>query len=510
MSEREVHEPSVPVSILIVDDNEKQLLALESILSGLELEIVSVTSGRAALRELLRRTFALVLLDVNMPGLDGFEIASLIRQRRECQSTPIIFMTAYGDDVYVERGYSLGAVDFMLTPIVPEVLRTKVAVFIELHRQTERVRKQARRLEQRATQLASLAKQLTIAEERERRRVARLLHDDVQQLLAAAMMVTRNVGEGHPHMRPALEQLQGILMESLEASRSLAREVSPPILQNGGLIAALMEAAEKFQAQHGLPCTMAAPDFVPRLNDALEAFLYHAIGELLLNVTKHARARAVRIVVASSDEEVSVGVEDDGVGFESGTLEMGDGSHFGLQSIRQRLELFDGCLDVRSVLEGGAAVYMTLPLVGGNLLQDADHQSARQTAGESSHSCRRRFLRLLIVDDHEMIRRGLRSMLAGDPEIEVVGEACDGCEAVNLTADLEPDVVLMDLFMPGTDGLEATRELVGNGCAARVVAMSTSDEESVISSVLEAGAAGFLSKTCSAEQLVSAIRTAAP
>ena len=498
-----------PVSILIVDDNEKQLLALESILEGLDLEIVSVTSGRDALRELLVRSFALVLLDVNLPGIDGFEIASLIRQRPQTQNTPIIFMTAHGDDVYVERGYSLGAVDFMLMPIVPEVLRTKVSVFIELHRQAAQLRLQAERLEQRATQLASLARQLTIGEEQERRRVAALLHDQIQQLLAGGTMLVRNLSRGHPELETALTEVDGILRESMEASRSLAREISPPVLRNGGLVRALEETCARFEVQDGLRCTLEAPDRVPRLNDALEGFLYHAVGELLLNVVKHANARRVTIAVAASKTEIRIEVEDDGVGFPGAPSRVdGDGRHFGLHSIRQRLELFDGSLQLRSSRSGGASVVMTLPLIRANLLDDCSEPPRTGYAWIQGDAVSMMpSVRLLIVDDHEMIRKGLRSMLAREPHIEVVGEARDGREAVRLATELDPDVVLMDLYMPGADGLEATREILAVRPSAQVVAMSTSNEESVISAVLEAGASGFLSKTCSFEQLVAAIRT---
>lgn len=517
----------VPVSILIVDDNEKQLLALESTLGDLDLEIVSVTSGRAALRELLHRSFALVLLDVNLPGLDGFEIAALIRERPHTRNVPIIFMTAYGDDVYVERGYSLGAVDFMLMPIVPEVLRTKVSVFIELHRQAEQLRQQAERLEQRAAQLASLARQLTIAEEQERRRVADLLHDHVQQLLAGGMMLVRNVGRKQPSLAADLDEIEAVLRESLQASRSLAREISPPLLRNAGLIRALEEICARFEHQHGLSCALETPARLPRLNEALEAFLYHAIGELLLNVVKHAQANRARIAVTASADALSVAVEDDGVGFADppGAFLNGAGGHFGLDSIHQRVELFEGSLtltaataaraaadaapdaDADSEAGGnpGARAVITLPLIAGNLRDAAPWQAPSEATAEAPAGAPRR-VRLLIVDDHEMIRRGLRSMLACEPGIEIVGEARDGHEAVRLAAELDPDVILMDLFMPGADGLQATREILSARPRAQVVAMSTSNDEHVVAPVLQAGASAFLSKTCSLEQLKAAIR----
>ncbi|MFN2622670.1 MAG: response regulator [Chthoniobacterales bacterium] len=132
------------VSILIVDDRPDKMLAYESILSDLKENIVCARSGKEALRCLLKQDFAVILLDVNMPVMDGFETAALIRQRQRSETTPIIFISAVNDtETHVSRGYSLGAVDYILTPVVPEILRAKIAVFVDLFKKTEQVKRQA-------------------------------------------------------------------------------------------------------------------------------------------------------------------------------------------------------------------------------------------------------------------------------------------------------------------------------------------------------------------------------
>src|SRR2546423_6355122 len=145
------------VNILLVDDKPDRVLSLEAVLESLGQNIVRAFSGREALRALLQQEFAVILLDVNMPGMDGFETASLIRQRKATQHTPIIFVTAFGDENHATRGYQLGAVDYIQTPVVPEVLKTKVAVFVDLYRKTEQVHRQAEWQRRRAAQLQKLA-----------------------------------------------------------------------------------------------------------------------------------------------------------------------------------------------------------------------------------------------------------------------------------------------------------------------------------------------------------------
>lgn len=143
--------------ILIVDDRPEKLLTLAAALEPLGREIVTAGSGRDALRHLMTGDFAVVLLDVNMPGMDGFETARLIRQRAKNEHTPIIFITLYGDDVHAIQGYSLRAVDFIVAPVVPDVLRSKVQVLVELFERTQEVHRQADRLLLRTKQLQSLA-----------------------------------------------------------------------------------------------------------------------------------------------------------------------------------------------------------------------------------------------------------------------------------------------------------------------------------------------------------------
>jgi serine phosphatase RsbU (regulator of sigma subunit) len=151
------HLPPEPrVSVLVVDDQPANLLALEAVLADLPVDLVKAGSGFEALRCLLEGDFALILMDVKMPGMDGFETAELIRRRKRCRHTPIIFLTAVETaDAQVFKGYALGAVDYLVKPIVPDVLRSKVAVFVDIFRKAEQIKRQAEllhRLEQREHQ----------------------------------------------------------------------------------------------------------------------------------------------------------------------------------------------------------------------------------------------------------------------------------------------------------------------------------------------------------------------
>ena len=145
MSERD--EADERVNVLIVDDHEESLLAMRAVLESLEENLVLCNSGEQALRELLKREFAVIILDVRLPGLDGFDIAAIIRERPSSSNTPIIFLTGLSkEEPQVSRGYSLGAVDYLIKPIDAHILKAKVRVFVDLFKKTEKVRRQTEQI----------------------------------------------------------------------------------------------------------------------------------------------------------------------------------------------------------------------------------------------------------------------------------------------------------------------------------------------------------------------------
>jgi serine phosphatase RsbU (regulator of sigma subunit) len=177
------------VKILVVDDEPRNLLALSATLAGLDVDLVKAQSGLEALRCLLQDDVALILMDVKMPGMDGFETAELIRQRERSKHTPIIFLTAFGtNDVQMFKGYALGAVDYLSKPLVSQVLRSKVVVFVDIFQKTQEVKRQAallRQIEQREhqRQLAEIKERLESERLRQELHVARLIQ---QKLFPAA------------------------------------------------------------------------------------------------------------------------------------------------------------------------------------------------------------------------------------------------------------------------------------------------------------------------------------
>jgi len=196
--------PEPGVNVLLVDDQPNNLLALETVLGDLPLNLVKATSGREALGQVLKQEFALILMDVMMPDMDGFETAELIRQRKRSRHTPIIFLTAFAhDDLQVFKGYSHGAVDYLSKPVAPQVLRSKVAVFVDIHRKAEEVKRQAellRQLEHREHErkLAEVQERLEAERLREEMRIARQIQQKLFPVAPLPLPGFDVSGASHP------------------------------------------------------------------------------------------------------------------------------------------------------------------------------------------------------------------------------------------------------------------------------------------------------------------------
>ena len=211
--------------ILVVDDLPEKHLTYRVALDDLGQNIVSVSSGEEALQLLLEREFAVILLDVNMPGMSGLDTAALIRQRKKSRHTPIIFMTAFADDVQTVQGYALGAVDYILAPIVPEILRAKVKVFVELFHMRDELTKSHTLLEQRVADRTIELEQ-----------TAERLRTEVHERKQAEERLTILVQELAHRVKNLLSVFQSITARTLVGSRSTeeAREILISRLQSLG------------------------------------------------------------------------------------------------------------------------------------------------------------------------------------------------------------------------------------------------------------------------------------
>ncbi len=370
-------------------------------------------------------------------------------------------------------------------------------------------------LQHRARQLQKLTLELSETEDRERRQLAEILHDDLQQQLAAAKFhlgLLNSRAKHDPSQLAIVTQVDHMLMEAIQKSRSLSHELSPTVLYHADFAGALQWLADQVHAKHGLEVAVDPFGAVSVQSDALKTFLYKAAQELLFNVVKHARVNQARIRVRRLGRCICLSVSDRGRGFDP--LELRQTPGFGLLSIRERIELLGGRMKIHSVKGQGTTFHIVIP--DGPLVEDGypavgAGPRARPTAeakpgdrGLGGHGGPP--LRVLLADDHEIVREGLRSLLSDEPDVEVVGEAANGREAVDQAYRLQPDVIIMDVAMPLINGDDATRQIKTHLPRTRVIALSMHEEPDMVERMRRAGADGYILKTAPSEELLAAIR----
>jgi len=355
------------VNILMVDDQPGKLLTYEAILKELGENLIKARSGREALDYLLKIDIAVVLMDVSMPELDGFELADMIRQHPRFQKTAIIFISAvHLTDLDRLKAYQRGAVDYVSVPIVPELLRAKVQVFADLHRKTQQ-------LELLTRDLRALSARLIATQDEERRHIARDLHDSVGQLIAALSMnnglVCRQAHKLSPEAADALRENAAIVEQLSKETRTISHLLHPPLLDEIGLLPAIKMFAEGFGNRSHVHVAVELSPEIGRLPPSVEISIFRIVQECLTNVYRHSGSKTARIKMWLSQESLlTVQVCDQGKGmsFANRALaSVGTNHGVGLSGMRERVRELGGTLEIQSS-ENGTTVTAAFPV--GNLM----------------------------------------------------------------------------------------------------------------------------------------------
>ena len=413
----------------------------------------------------------------------------------------------------------------MFTEVITDLKRTQEQLKALNETLEQRVAERTAVAERRSAQLRKLAIELTQAEQSERRRLAQLLHDHLQQLLVAARFnVDLLRGRSRDaDVRESADKVNNLLVESIKASRSLAVELSPPVLYEAGLAAAIAWLGRQMHDKHGLVVDIEADNAAVPASEDISVLLFQAVRELLFNVVKHAKVKQARVQIKRLEGDlVQITVADEGVGFDPHPLQDSKDAYtgFGLFSIGERLGLIGGRIEVDGAPGKGTRVTLVAPVrqaaggrkaLAGTVAEPAEQADAEAIAIPSLTIIEtgKPRIRVMLVDDHSIVRQGLAGLLRREPDIEVIADASDGATAVQLARQLRPDVVVMDISMPGMNGIEATRHIVQESPQVRVVGLSMYQEEDHVRAMREAGAVACLGKGGPSESLIAAIRACA-
>ncbi|MGB6936026.1 MAG: response regulator [Xanthobacteraceae bacterium] len=458
-----------PVSFLLVDDLEENLLSLEALLRRDGIAILKARSGDEALELLLKHDVALALIDVQMPGLSGFELAELMRGNERTRRIPIIFVTAGSADRQRRfRGYEAGAVDFIYKPIEPDILRSKADVFFELYRQRQQIAEQR-------DALRAYAEALKAADRRKDEFLATLAHELRNPLapLRHGLDILRRRADGDDvsNIRDVMDcqliHLVRLIDDLLDVSRFTQGKIAlrKEKIQVADAVRAGVEASQPLidSAGHSLAVEMPLD---PIWLDADLTRVGQVIGNLLNNAAKYTQERGqIRLAVRAEDGDAVISVRDNGIGIapamqaevfelftqvDSRSDKVRGGLGIGLALVKQLVAMHGGSVKAESEGVGKGSLFtVRLPRV------DGPKQHVQTEGGPPTSMTRS--LRVLVVDDTVEVAQTVGWMLE-----EIGHDYClvhDGRKALEAARAYRPDTILLDIGLPEVDGYAVCREL---------------------------------------------------
>lgn len=342
-------------TVLIVDDDLTARETLVAMLEGEQYDLQVAKDGTQALQVLERIRPDLILLDVMMPGMDGYEVCRRIRSTPELAEVPIILLTALDDRASLLRGIEAGADDFLSKPADRRELTARVRTITRLNRYHTLV-------EQREN-IRQMAERTVAAQEEERQRISRELHDDLGQELTTHLLALRNLQEDLSlPVETMFERLQLLHDQSYEILiklRRLARDLRPPVLDALGLKVAMQTYCTEFTRRTHLPVIFEADTSLPQFPDIYNITLYRVLQEALTNIVKHAQANQVWVDLSVEDDIVNLTIQDNGIGFSE---EKPQSNGIGLTGLNERITIAGGMLNINSTPKHGTILSAQFPL----------------------------------------------------------------------------------------------------------------------------------------------------
>jgi signal transduction histidine kinase len=525
--------------ILVVNDDANSLFALTSLLAQWAehegYEVSAARSGQDALRQVLMHDFAVILLDVNMPGMDGFETAAAIHARARSADIPIIFITAFlADELDRLKAYQHGAVDFLFTPVIPQILYAKISVFVALAMKNEELKKQARELSQRTTELIASNKRLT-SEIEERKTVERqnhakdeflaMLGHELRNPLSAISSAASLIGlpgvsmDGVQRAKKIIQRQSQHLGRIVDDLLDLSRAMSGKILLAKApfdLATLVAQSLETYRATGRSTDYELEQELDPGWIDGDSTRLEQITSNLIDNALKYTQPGG-RITVRTwtENDDVVLSVCDSGVGIPadllphvfdvfvqgSSTLDRSQGGlGIGLSLVRRLAELHGGSVSADSKgANHGSTFTLRLPRI--------EHQVAAPPAAPASSEHGKP--RVLLIEDNEDGRE-MMAMMLGVYGYEVQS-AADGLLGLNTARDYLPDLALVDIGLPGIDGYEVARRLRADPATRdiKLIALTGYGLADDLRRVMDAGFDRHLVKPVDIDQLMGVIDTCA-
>jgi len=436
-------------------------------------------------------------------NLKSFVAAASWRSLEQAMSQGAL-ETTEGEIIVPSSDYDLRTIRVCFSPF----LDTPAALKITATDITDLVKAQTA-LKASKDSMNSLSARVLQLQDEERRRLARDLHDTVGQEIVVVLMtldtIARMWDRPDPNARENLLEAVDWLRKVESEIRTFSYLLHPPLLDDMGLASALSWYMEGFSKRSGISVQLSVPDNLPRLSLQAETALFRVTQESLSNVIRHSKSKQAWVQVALEPRCLKLSIRDEGRGFDQAAHARSTPSGVGIEGMRGRLRSLGGSLDVRSGADG-TEVMASVPLSAGDPIRSDSFRAQRQHESENAPAASGMAKRILIVDDHEVARKGIRFLVNEEDDLEICGEAQDGVEAFEKVQRLNPDLVILDLNMPGGGGFSAANRIRNAGLTPKILIYTTHTFPGLERIARAADCDGFVLKANATHDLIRGIR----
>jgi len=520
------------MKILMVDDSPANLYALEQILKKLDVELFRAQSGNKALELTLSNDFSLVLLDVQMPVMNGYEVAQFMRSEERTSQIPIIFITAIDrDDQFELKGYETGAVDFIFKPLNPQILLSKVKIFAELYQAKLQLLKKNEELEASTAAAQEMTRVATEASQAKSQFLANMSHElrtPMNSIVGFGEMLidedlTQHQRDSVNTIRSSGRSLLNLIDDILDFSKIEAGQLDVEMIECSleSLLSSIKSMMMPLAAERSLDFQIIIGNDVPAQIKSDPCRLRQCLVNLINNAFKFTNQGHVYLRVCLPEEThrsfVKFDVEDTGIGipqnrqqaiFESfmqadgSTSRKYGGTGLGLTVTKQLAELMGGDLALSSVPAEGSVFSLSIP-IGMDMAEqpvlDTGHVGDQEADGPRAVNTTQFSGHVLVAEDVQSSQVLMRLMLSKLGVEVVIAE--DGHRAIEMALSQSFDLIFMDMQMPNMDGYEATGILRQKGHHTTIVALTANAMKGDSERCIDAGCDGYLTKPIDRREL---------